>query len=65
MQKTGWINKWMRTENFQRKWKERFHLHYTVFVMNAFFTIAQMAEKTGIDLWNYTITFGQIIEKRI
>src|SRR4030095_7954175 len=28
-------------------------LHYSCFVMNAFSQIAQMAEKTGFDFWNY------------
>jgi len=38
-------------------------LHYTAFAMNAFFTIAQMSEKTGFDLWNYTTPTGKSLQK--
>ncbi len=38
-------------------------LHYTVFVMDAFFYIAKMAEKTGADLWNYTTPSGNSLKK--
>ena len=38
-------------------------LHYTVFAMDAFFLIAQMAEKTGIDFWNYTSPSGKSLRK--
>jgi hypothetical protein len=38
-------------------------LHYTSFVMNAFFTIAQMADKTGLDLWTYTSPSGKSLRK--
>jgi hypothetical protein len=38
-------------------------LHYTTFVMNAFFTIARMADKTGFDLWNYTTPTGKSLRK--
>jgi hypothetical protein len=38
-------------------------LHYTVFVMTAFFNIAQMALKTGIDFWHYTSPSGKSLQK--
>jgi len=38
-------------------------LHYTAFVMNAFFNIARMADKTGFDLWNYTTPTGKSLKK--
>ena len=38
-------------------------LHYTVFVMTAFFNIAQMAQKTGIDFWHYTSPSGKSLQK--
>ena len=37
--------------------------HYTVFVMDAFFNIAQMAENAGIDFWNYTSPSGKSLKK--
>ncbi|MEO6612241.1 MAG: alginate lyase family protein [Chitinophagaceae bacterium] len=38
-------------------------LHYTVFALEAFFTIASMAEKTGIDYWAYTSPSGKSLKK--
>lgn len=38
-------------------------LHYTVFVMDAFFNIAQMSEKIGVDLWNYTTPSQKSLRK--
>ncbi|CAN5738457.1 alginate lyase family protein [soil metagenome] len=38
-------------------------LHYTVFVMNAFFNIAQMAQKSGVDFWNYKSPSGKSLKK--
>jgi Alginate lyase len=38
-------------------------LHYSVFVMNAFFTIAQMADEVGMDLWSYTSPAGKSLKK--
>lgn len=37
-------------------------LHYTAFVMNAFFTIAQMSEETGFDLWNHVTPSGKSLK---
>lgn len=48
---------------FPKEMERTISLHYSVFVMNAFFTIAQMAEKTGIDLWNYKSPSGKSLKK--
>lgn len=38
-------------------------LHYSVFVMEAFFNIARMAEKLGMDMWTYTSPSGKSLKK--
>ncbi len=38
-------------------------LHYNVFVMDAFFMMASMAEKVGVDLWNYKGPGGASLKK--
>jgi hypothetical protein len=38
-------------------------LHYSTFVMDAFFNIAQMADKTGFDLWNYVTPSGKSLKR--
>ena len=38
-------------------------LHYTVFVMDAYFNIAQMAEKIDVDFWNYISPKGNSLQK--
>lgn len=38
-------------------------LHYTVFAMDAFFKVAQMAPKVGIDFWNYKSPSGKSLQK--
>lgn len=38
-------------------------LHYSTFVMEAFFNIAIMSEKTGIDFWHYQSPSGKSLEK--
>lgn len=48
---------------FPKEMERTISLHYTAFVMNAFFTIAQMAEKTGTDLWAYTSPSGKSLKK--
>jgi hypothetical protein len=48
---------------FPKEMERTISLHYTAFVMNAFFTIAQMAEKTGIDFWSYTSPSGKSLKK--
>ena len=48
---------------FPQEMERTISLHYTTFVMNAFFTIAQMADKVGIDLWNVTTSTGKSLKK--
>ena len=48
---------------FPKEMERTISLHYTAFVMNAFFTIAQMADKTGIDFWSYTSPSGKSLKK--
>lgn len=48
---------------FPREMERTTSFHYTVFVLDAFFTIAQMAEETNIDLWNYTSPSGKSLKK--
>ncbi|PZR25671.1 MAG: hypothetical protein DI535_17205 [Citrobacter freundii] len=38
-------------------------LHYNVFVLEAFFNIAKVAGKLGIDFWNYTTPSGKSLKK--
>lgn len=38
-------------------------LHYSVFAMHAFFNIAHMAEKIGMDFWNYQSPSGKSLKK--
>lgn len=38
-------------------------LHYSVFALQAFFNIARMAQKTGIDFWNYKSPSGKSLQK--
>jgi hypothetical protein len=51
------------TGKFPKELERTTSLHYTTFAMNAFFTIAQMAEKTGIDCWTYTSPSGKSLKK--
>jgi len=37
--------------------------HYTTFAVQAFFTIAALAEKINIDFWNYTSPSGKSLQK--
>jgi hypothetical protein len=38
-------------------------LHYTAFVLEAFFNIAKVADKLGMDMWNYTSPSGKSLKK--
>ena len=51
------------TGRFPHEMQRTISLHYTSFVMNAFFTIAQMAEETGINFWTYTSPSGKSLKK--
>lgn len=48
---------------FPAEMERTISLHYTSFVMNAFFIIAQQAEKTGFDLWNYVSPSGRSLKR--
>ncbi len=50
---------------FPKEMERTISLHYTAFAMNAFFTIAQMADKMEIDCWNYTSPSGKSLKKGI
>ncbi|HEX7903073.1 MAG TPA: alginate lyase family protein [Chitinophagaceae bacterium] len=49
--------------SFPKEMARTISLHYTTFAMNAFFTIAQMADKTGIDFWSYKSSTGKSLQK--
>jgi hypothetical protein len=49
--------------NLPREMERTTSLHYTVFALEAFFTIASMAEKTGIDCWSYITPSGKSLKK--
>jgi hypothetical protein len=38
-------------------------LHYSAFIMEPYFFIAQMSDKIGVDMWHYTTTKGCSVEK--
>lgn len=48
---------------FPAEMERTISLHYTSFVMNAFFTIAHTSEKTGFDFWNHTTASGKSLKK--
>lgn len=48
---------------FPAEMKRTISLHYTCFVMDAFFLIAHMSEKTGFDFWNLTTPSGKSLKK--
>ena len=48
---------------FPKEMERTISLHYTTFVMEAFFLIAEMADKTGTDLWSMQTTSGKSLKK--
>ncbi len=57
------LDKQMNSEGFFPKELERtISLHYSTFVMEAFFLIAQMAEQTGADLWDHKTPSGKSLK---
>lgn len=48
---------------FPKEMERTISLHYTTFVMNAFFTIAQMAEKIDMNFWTFTSPSGKSLKK--
>ena len=54
----------MNNEGFFPKELERtISLHYSVFVLEAFFNIANMADAAGMDFWNYESPTGKSLKK--
>lgn len=49
--------------SFPREMERTISLHYTSFVMEAFFNIALMANDAGMDFWNYTSPSGKSLKK--
>lgn len=48
---------------FPAEMKRTISLHYSVFVLDPLFNIAQMSSLLGIDMWNYTSPSGKSIRK--
>ncbi len=58
------LDKQMNNEGlFPKELARTISLHYSAFVLNAFFTIAQMADKAGIDFWSMTTPSGKSLKK--
>jgi hypothetical protein len=58
------LDKQMDNEGkFPKEMERTISLHYTTFVMEAFFAIAEMADKTGIDLWSMQTPSGKSLKK--
>ncbi|HEV7783554.1 MAG TPA: alginate lyase family protein [Chitinophagaceae bacterium] len=47
---------------FPKEMERTTSMHYTTFVMEAFFNIALMADDAGMDLWNYTSPSGKSLK---
>ena len=48
---------------FPKEMERTIALHYNVFDLEAFFLVANMAEKIGFDFWNYTTPNGKSLKK--
>ena len=58
------LDKQMDNEGkFPKEMERTISLHYTAFVMEAFFIIADMADETGIDLWSMQTPSGKSLKK--
>ena len=58
------LDKQMDNEGkFPKEMERTISLHYTTFVMEAFFLIAEMADKTGTDLWSAQTPSGKSLKK--
>jgi hypothetical protein len=49
--------------SFPKEMERTTSLHYTTFVMEAFFNIALMADDAGMDMWNYSSPSGRSLKK--
>lgn len=48
---------------FPKELERTISLHYSVFVLDAFFNIAQMSDDAGMDFWNYVSPTGKSLKK--
>ena len=48
---------------FPLELKRTTSLHYSVFILNAFFVIAQMSEQTKTDLWTWRSPSGKTLQR--
>lgn len=48
---------------FPKEMERTIALHYNIFCLHAFFMIASMAEKQGVDFWHYTSPSGATLKK--
>ncbi len=48
---------------FPKEMERTISLHYTTFVMDAFFDIAKMAGQAGVDFWGLTTASGKSLQK--
>jgi hypothetical protein len=48
---------------FPKEMQRTISMHYTAFTLQAFFNIAQMAEKVGINFWTKTTAGGKSLQK--
>ena len=48
---------------FPKELERTIGLHYSVFVLKAFVSIAEMSDKLGIDFWNYDTPSGKNLKK--
>lgn len=61
---TGRLNSQMDADGkFPLEMERTIALHYNVFDLHAFYMIAAMAEKLGMDVWNYTGPQGASLKK--
>ena len=49
--------------SFPLEMKRTISLHYTVFILDPFFTTADLAKNVGVDLWNYVSPSGKSLRK--
>ncbi len=47
---------------YPKEMERTISLHYSAFVMDAFFNIAKMSERTGFDFWNHTTPSGKSLK---
>ena len=48
---------------FPRELERTTSLHYSLFALQAFFNIARMGERTGVDFWSYESASGKSLKK--